>query len=214
MERNEKFVIEVLLAITLVVFLILLSFLMIAISKPVNAQTTSIVSNSYNTNSYNAQTIPTYTYTYDTYSYKKPYVVSDRDYRYHDIARTYYVDRDLRYAKDGDRYLRYYDWGKRKTVKGVLGNEIDRYEVFIENRDYVGGYFKVVFYFEDYYGRTSSYPLTRYIKPWEERNFLFKDISANDYKYARWWYEVIPRTKVPTRVYYNDYSPIKRIYVR
>jgi hypothetical protein len=72
----------------------------------------------------------------------------------------------------------------------------------------------VVFHFEDYYGRTSSSSLTRYIRPWQERDFIFRDITASDYKYARWWYEVIPQTKVPTRVYYNDYSPIRRIYVK
>jgi len=182
----------------------------------VSATEKSTISNSYNTINY-APTQPTYAHdykkSYDKYDYEKPYIVSDRDYKYHNTAKVYYVDDDLSYAKDNDRYLRYYDWGKRKTAKGVLGNDIDKYEVFVENRNYAGGYFKVVFYFEDYYGKTSSKSITRYIKPWEERDFVFRDITAADYKYARWWYDVVPQTKIPTKVYHNNYSPIKRVYV-
>lgn len=211
-----KRVIEILVWALAIVALIILVLMVTGVSS--TGKSTSTITNSYNTINY-APAQPSYAYpytkpyvvsdrdyryTYDNrYDYKKPYVVSGRDYRYRDTARVYYVDRDLRYAKDDDRYLRYYDWGKRKTTKGVLGNDIGRYEVFVGNRDYTGGYFKVVFHFEDYYGRTSSKSITRYIRPREERDFIFRDITASDYKYARWWYEVIPRTKAPTRVYYN-----------
>ena len=201
--------IEVLIWALSIIALIILIIMVTGVSS--TGKSTITITNSYNTiNSVPAQS------TY-TYNYKKPYIVSDRfsdrDYRYLDTAKIYYIDGNLRYAKDDDRYLRYYDWGKRKTIKGVLGNDVDRYEVFVENRGYAGGYFKVVFHFEDYYGRTSSKSMTRYIKPWGERDFIFRDITASDYKYARWWYEVTPQTKVPTKVYYNNHPTIKRIYV-
>lgn len=215
-----KRVIEILVWALAIVALIILILMVTGV--PSTGKSTITITDSYNTiNSVPAQSTYAYNYkkpyvvsdrdyryTYDNrYDYKKPYIVSnrfsDRDYRYPDTARIYYVDRDLRYAKDNDRYLRYYDWGKRKTIKGVLGNNVDRYEVFVENRAYSGGYFKVVFHFEDYYGRASSKSMTRYIKPWEERDFIFRDITASDYKYARWWYEVTPQTKVPTKIYYN-----------
>jgi hypothetical protein len=73
----------------------------------------------------------------------------------------------------------------------------------VENREYAGGYFKVIFYFEDYYGRRRTESITRYIPAKEERLFLFKDISPEDYEYRAWWYEVESLSKVPTRVYYN-----------
>ncbi len=224
MEKQERFVIEVLLGVILVVFLIMLIFLFTGVSG--KTQTSTVISNSYNTNTYTLPT-PSYSFYNPPYSsyrpistrssyrplatrpsyrdpYSKPYIVSDR---YSDTARLYYVKDDIRYTKSDDRYLRYQDFGQHRTVKGIFGNNIDKYEVYVRNRDYIGGYFTVRFNFEDYYGRTSSYSITHYIKPQEEKRFLFKDVSTYDYKYGGWRYEVIPRTKAPTSVYYNSYSP-------
>lgn len=212
MEKQERFVIEVLLGVILVVFLIILIFLFTGVSG--KTQTSTVISNSYNTNTYNspAPSYSSYNPSYSSYRllttrpsyrnpYSKPYIVSNPDYPY--TNKVYYVKDDIRYTKSDDRYLRYYDRSQHKTVKSILGTDIDKYEVYVKNRDYIGGYFKVRFYFEDYYGRTSSYSITNYIKPQEEKRFLFKDVSTYDYKYSGWRYEVIPRTKAPTRVYYN-----------
>ena len=204
MEKNERLTIEILLGLILVVFLVLLIFLVTGVSS----YSGTSVTNSYNT--YNTQTLPDYRYTSTRPTYTKPYIVQDRDYRYRDTAMVYYVKDDLRYTRDYDRYLRYDGFGEYKRVKGVLGNPINRYNVHVRNRDYIGGYFKVKFHFTDYYGRTSTESITRYISPRKESRFVFKDISRDKYKYYDWWYEVIPQTKAPTRVYYNTGSPIRR----
>lgn len=186
METRDRRIVEILAAITFIALLFLIVFIVIGISPP-----KSTITNSYNT--YNIYPKPQ-----TQYVSVKPYIVDRGDY-----ARIYYVRDDFRYAEPEDRYLRYYDWGDFKESRGLFGNDIERYEVYVENREYVGGYFTVIFYLEDYYGRTSSHSITNYIPAREEKLFLFKDISPDRYKYRAWWYEVKVRTKAPTRVYYN-----------
>ena len=174
-------------------FLLLIVFIVIGSSQ---AKTT--ITNSYNTYTIYSTTPQTQRLTYSTSDYYKPYIIDRGDY-----ARIYYVPSDFRYAEPYDRYSRYYEWGRLRTVDGILGNDIHRYEVYVKNREYAGGYFNVKFYFEDYYGRTKSESMTYYIPAREEKLFLFKDISPDEYKYYAWWYKVESSTKVPTRVYYN-----------
>jgi len=198
METNERRMIEILIGVVFIALLFLVVFIVIGSSQ---AKTT--ITNSYNTyNIYStpqAQYVSARPYIYTDTVYVKPYIVDRGDY-----ARVYYVPRDFRYAEPYDRYLRYYELGRLKESKGLIfGNDIHRYEVDVENREYVGGYFSVRFYFEDYYGRTKTESITHYIPAKEEKLFLFKDISPDEYKYRAWWYEVKSLTKAPTRVYYN-----------
>ena len=193
MEIKDRRIIEILAAITFIALLFLVVFIVIGSSQ---AKTT--ITNSYNT--YNIYPAPqTQRLTYPTYThYYKPYIIDRGDY-----AWIYYVPSDFRYAESYDGYLRYYECGQLKESKGTFGNDIYRYKVDVKNRGYIGGYFKVGFYFEDYYGRTRSESITHYIPAKGEKLFLFKDISPGEYKYRRWWYEVKSLTKAPTRVYYN-----------
>jgi hypothetical protein len=192
MEAEQRRIIEILAGAIFIVFLFLLIFIVIGISE--RGETT--ITNSYNTyNIYPAsqqtQLVPL-----------KPYVIDREDY-----LQVYYVPRDFRYAdvyaEPYNKYLRYHKWGQLKEVKGVFGNNIYRYEVHLTNREYVGGYFTVKFYFEDYRGRTISESITHYIPARAEKLFLLKDISSGKYKYRAWWYEVKSLTKAPTKVYYN-----------
>lgn len=228
MVNGERRVIEILVWALVVVSLIILILMVMGFSPTGKSSVT--ISNSYNTNTYpsispsyssyspySSYRSPTtryisYTSPYrsSSYSYTKPYVVSDR---YSNTGRLYYVRNDLRYTRSNDRALRYDDWGRRKVVQGIFGNDIDKYEVYVRNRGYTGGYFKVNFYFEDYYGRIRTESTSRYISPRGESRFVFKDISREKYKYRDWSYEVISQTKTPTRVYYNTYSP-RTIYAR
>ena len=192
METRDRRIIEILAGVVFIVLLFLLVFIVIGISQPKTTITNSY--NTYTIYSTAPQTQPTY-----AYSYTKPYIVDRGDY-----ARVYYVPHDFRYAEPYDKYLRYYELGRLKESKGLIfGNDIYRYEVDVKNREYVGGYFTVRFYFEDYYGRTKTESITHYIPAKEEKLFLFKDISPDKYKYRAWWYEVKSLTKAPTRVYYN-----------
>ena len=214
MTNGVSRVIEILVWALAIVSLIILILLTIGVSSTGK----STITNSYNTNTQLAPSYSSYTPSDSAYrypvtkssyrdSYSKPYIVDRYPY-----PRIYYVRDDLRYTRSYDRYLRYDDWGRRKLVKGIFGNDIDRYEVYVRNRGYTGGYFKVNFYFKDYYGRTSSDSITRYIGPRKESRFVFRDIYGDRYKHYDWSYEVISQTKVPTRVYYNTYSP-RTVYV-
>lgn len=197
METKERRIVEILAWVTFIALLFLVVFIVIGSSQ---AKTT--ITNSYNTyNIYPAQQtqdVSTRPYIYTDTVYAKPYIVDRGDY-----ARIYYVPSDFRYADSNDRYLRYYEHGRLRAVDGIFGNDINRYEVYVKNKEYTGGYFTVIFYFEDYYGREGSESITHYIPAKKEKLFLFKNISPSEYKYRAWWYEVKPRTKTPTRVYYN-----------
>ena len=180
MEPRERMLLEVVAGAVLIIFLVLASVMVVSAYK--NPETT--ITNSYNT--YN--TYPTRT----ELVYSKPYFVDRRDYR--DYSR----DNDVRYTKSDDRYLIYDDFGNFRKYKGVVGNRVNSYEVYVTNRDYVGGYFKTVFYFEDYYGNVDSESMTNYIPAREEKRFVLKDVSPSRYDYRRWWYRVTPMTKAPT----------------
>ena len=77
-----------------------------------------------------------------------------------------------------------------RIAEGLFGNDINNYEVYVQNREYAGGYFRVVFNFEDHYGNVDSNTETHYVGPREESRFVFKDISPDRYDYRRWWYEI------------------------
>lgn len=189
---NKRRLVEILIGVVFVILLVLIVFLVISYS----GNGSKIV------NSFNTYTIYNNVPAQTDYS-SKPYIIDMRDYYRRDYAQVYYIPNDLRYAEPYKKPLAYYDDAQLKTVTGALGNDIDRYEVYVKNREYVGGYFKVVFYFEDYYGKTSSQSITEYIPAREEKLFLLKDISPDRYKYRNWWYEVESLSKVPSRVYYN-----------
>ena len=202
METNERRMLEILIGAVFIVLLLLVVFIVMGSSQP---KTT--ITNSFNTytiystaqqTALQTQYVSAKPYIVDRRDYYKPYIVDRGDY-----ARIYYVPNDFRYAEPYDRYSRYYESSRLRTSKGILGNDIHRYEVYVKNREYAGGYFNVKFYFEDYYGRTRSESISHYIPAREEKLFLFKDISPDRYKYSAWWYEVKSSTKVPTRVYYN-----------
>ena len=197
METRDRRIIEILIGVVFIALLFLVVFIVIGSSQ---AKTT--ITNSFNTyNIYSApqtQYVSVKPYIYTDTVYVKPYLIDRGDY-----VKIYYVPSDFRYAEPYDRYSRYYESSRLRTSKGIINNDIHRYEVYVKNREYVGGYFNVKFYFEDYYGRTRSESITHYIPAREEKLFLFKDISPDRYKYRAWWYEIKSSTKVPTRVYYN-----------
>ncbi len=97
------------------------------------------------------------------------------------------------YKKD---YLDYDYHACKKTLKGILGNSIEHYIVYVRNQDYKPGYFKVKYYFTDYYGNTKTETMTYYIKPKQGKEFIYKNIYKDKYKFHDWDYEVISRTSV------------------
>jgi len=192
---------EIIIAVVFVVFLVLGSIVVINAAGGSSTETETTIENSFNTYNYNIPAQAQYT----TLT-AKPYFIDDgshiRVYRnYPDYDGSYYLD-DAKYVdnrkdfSDDKRYLRYSSDSELRVVDGLFGNDINRYEVRVFNRDYVGGNFKVVFFFEDYYGLVSSETMTYYVPAREEKLFLIKDISPERYDYKRWWYHVNPITKV------------------
>ena len=122
------------------------------------------------------------------------------------------MDKDFRYVKESASYLRHDDKAYHSQTKGILGSNIHSYEVYVRNREYAGGYFTVRFYFEDYYGNINTEKITYYVKAHSEKRFAFKDVSAHPQENHKWWYEVVPESKVPTKTYYSNEGPYARIY--
>ena len=98
----------------------------------------------------------------------------------------------------------YDDSSRFRRSEGIIGNDIDNYEVYVRNEEFKGGYFEVTFYFEDHYGETSRSSVTHYIPAREEKKFFYKDISPQRYKYRDWWYEVKSLSKVPSKGDYDN----------
>ena len=187
MISNERRVIEIAAGVLFIVLLLLFVFLIISVAESNKV----VITDSYNTyNIYSSpHTIPL--------SGAKPYIIDEGTY-----AKTYYLDEGKRYTDYYSKPLRYDYWGELRTVNGIFG-PIDKYEVYVTNKDYIGGWFKVRYYFEDYYGRTKTEYVSYYLEPQEQKLFLFRDISPSNYKYRSWRYEVIPQTDAPVKVYYN-----------
>ena len=224
MEPRDRKLLEIIVAVIFIILLVLSSVLIVGAYG--NPKTT--ITNSYNTYTYNydrSGAVPSYSYPRINLVDTKPYIVDrygdyykydnvkvyysnrPRTYYFDDYDYNYYDDKDRydtrRYKpkKSDDRYLRYDDAGNFKTYKGIVGNNVNNYEVYVRNRDYVGGYFKTIFYFEDYYGNVNSKSMTHYIPAQEEKKFVLKDVSPSRYDYRRWWYDVVPPTKIPQKNY-------------
>jgi hypothetical protein len=176
MEYKERFVLEIIAGVIFLAFLVLGSIVIINASEG----TEITIKDSYNT--YNINTEPVMA---SSGSYLKPYIVDRGDY-----ARVYYIDDKSRVTTSDKRYLEYNSRSEYGRVKGIFGNYIDRYDVYVENEAYTGRYFKVTFNFEDYYGKIDEESMTYYIKPMEEKRFTFKDVTPSGYEHKRWWYEV------------------------
>ena len=186
--QNEK-IKELFLGLTLVIFLILLSVLVISISdNSYSKKQNNIISNSYNINSYNTISQPSSQY-YGN--------------------RIYTTNKGVRYLKQSNsysktKYLRFSGNAYQTRTKGIFGNDINKYSVYVKNQDYKGGHFTVRYYFKDYYGNVKTERITHYISQRESKIFLLKDISPKEYSRVSWNYEIISHSKKPTKIYYNS----------
>lgn len=169
MEINEKRVTEIFLATILVLLLIVIIFLFT--SQSTTGKSLSTISNSYNTYYINQDS--------QTQEYYKPY------------DSIYSLESDL----DQKRYLQFKSRSDLIREDRLFGEDIQKYIVYVRNKEYKGGYFTVKFYFEDYYGKETTQSITHYIKPYEEKAFYYKDLYADRYEHYKTYYKVIPITK-------------------
>lgn len=160
--ENQERIVELLLGL-IFVSLLLISVIFVLVYDEHEKKT--IISTSYNTNNYNN------------------YLVEK------ETVKPIYVQREYLEKKD---FLDYSSYGKHFKKKDFVGSYVDEFRIYVTNEDFQNGYFKVIFYFEDYYGEEDSESVTHYIKAGEESEFRFKDIQFERYKYSDWRYEVIP----------------------
>ena len=73
----------------------------------------------------------------------------------------------------------------------MFGNKIENYIVRVRNPNPVGGYYTVRFYFEDYYGNDRTESITKYLGPYEQKEFSYKDVNADRFKNYYWDYDII-----------------------
>lgn len=159
-------ILEAFLGLILIILLVIMIFLFTSINSATGSTTT--ITNSFNTNNY-----------YNPYTYP-----TIKHYPFY--TKTYYKK----------NYLDYDCHAYKKTLKGILGNNIEHYIVYVRNQDYKPGYFRVNYYFTDYYGDTKTETMTYYIKPKQAKEFIYKNIYEDKYKFHDWNYEVISRTSV------------------
>jgi len=176
MEKQEQRILEALLGVILIILLVIMIFLFTLPSGFISSSTeetssgavsTTTITDSFNTNNY-----------YNTQQkYSPSYAKAD-------------------YTETNYNYLDYNYDAYKKTVKGVLGNDVENYIVYVKNQDYKPGYFRVNYYFTDYYGNIKTETITYYIKAKESKKFIYKNIYKDKYRFYDWNYDVTSRTKI------------------
>lgn len=189
MEQKERMLLEIVVAAVFVIFLVALSIIVVNAFEGSSVE----VKNSYNTYNINVNQ-----QTDRNLANVKPYIVDAGTFE-----KVYYLSSDGKYLRDSDRNLMYSDFAETNSYRGIFDNRVDDYRVYVRNRDDVGGYFKVTYYFDDYYGETQSGINTKYIPAGKEATFSVKDVSPRDFKYGSWHYKVESMTKSKTQIYYN-----------
>jgi hypothetical protein len=101
------------------------------------------------------------------------------------------VPYDTSYYEEYSRDVDYSSRSSTERVEGLLGNDIDKYTVYIENEEHEPRYFQVRFIFEDYYGEEHSYLISKYVMAGKVEEFVYKDIYADRDKHHRFRYKVL-----------------------
>lgn len=174
MEINDKKVVEILVAATLIVLLLILVFVVVGTQGSSKSTTSNvIISNSFNTVVNNENSV--------------------RDVR-DSYGDAYYNDK-YNSCTEETRALPFSSSKEHRVVTTVLGNNVDRYYVYVKNLGYEGGYFTVKFYFEDHYGEQDISSLTKYIEPKEQKSFIFQNVYEGKYQVTSWSYKVISESE-------------------
>jgi len=191
MEARDRTVIELFLGLIFIVFLAMVVLFVLYMpgqkqtgvytvqpsSPQVTGAVTNIVSNSYNniTNNIIYQTTTQTT----GYSYRNV----DYDFSNHHS--------DNNYNDYSDEFLDYSSHGQHTREKNYFNNYKDEFDVYVVNKGYNGGYFKVEFNFCDYYDHCFSRIIQKYVPAKEEVKFVYLDVQSEQYKYYSWEYQVI-----------------------
>ena len=182
------------------VFVVLLILVSIIIINNNSDDSPTTVINSYNNYTYVYDNAQNYAYLDD---YRNDFILTRTS-----TGKPYFVD-----DYDSKRYLRYDSWAKYENVDGIF-SDVPTYTVFVENREYTGGYFKVTFFFKDYYGNTVGKTMMKYIGPEETGKFVMKKPYSQRTKHMSWSYDVnsITKISVDNERYLKEMPHRSRIY--
>jgi hypothetical protein len=115
-------------------------------------------------------------------------VYKNRDYWDEDYNERYNDDKDIFGNNRGE--LEYSSYSRHLKEKDTFGSYIEQYNVYVKNTDSVGGYFEVMFNFEDCYGEKYTEALTKYIKPRETMKFNYMDMWYKEKDICNWDYSI------------------------
>jgi len=168
---------------------------------------TSQTFNKYPTRNYNYQrntyrNYPNLNYNYRTSQTFNKYPTRNYNYQrntyrnYPNLNYNYRTTQTFKRAPTRSyNYLRYTSTGNYERYSGFFGNEINEYKVYVRNRERKGGYFTTRFYLTDYYGKTRSESVTHYLKPNEERRFVYKNVYSDGREYKSRNYKIVSHTR-------------------
>jgi len=182
MEKERLIEIIVGLMFIILLFIMVLFFINISSTHQSQKAPTTIINSFNNYNNREEFTPPLY---------KKPVL----DYK----TGAYY------YINEAEKTLKYTSRAGHYRTERIFTDGLNNYEVYVKNREYNGGYFTVRFYLKDHYGKTRTETKTYYIKPREEKRFIYHHLNSEGKKYKYWKYEVISHTKIPKKTYELDY---------
>ena len=137
-------------------------------SKKTNSQELNVVNNYYN--KYN-------------YDYQEKTASENVVYKYDNRQHVVYKDKNEYFEGDFSSY------GKHEKKKDAF-NYIDEYSVYVMNKDNVGKYFQVIFYFWDSSNIDDTESVERYIRAGETKKILLRDVHLERENYEKWSYDV------------------------
>lgn len=198
--ENER-IIEIFLGVILIailglgIILVMMNSNQITTSSGAKGTPTYNYYNEYTTNNY--QNPPT-TLTsqgrvvYDSSPYRR--IIYREDYK----NREYWNDNWDGWNDNEDEKweeLDYSYFGKTVKREGVFGNDVYEFQVYVKNKDSVGGYFRVVYSFEDCSGREFKESITKYIRAGEREKLVYTEVVGFEKEICDWDYKVVPDTK-------------------
>jgi len=108
--------------------------------------------------------------------------------------------------------LSYSDFSNSYVKEGMFDEEIQVYEVKLENTGCKGGYFTVIFHFKTLCGEEKEESIRKYILYNKEVNFVYKNIKGDRDKISSWSYEVVSETETCSN--YFEYTSSKERLVK
>lgn len=91
--------------------------------------------------------------------------------------------------------ISYSDSSRNYIKEGIFGEEIQVYEVNLENTGCKGGYFKIIFSFTTLCGDEKEETIREYVPYGKEKSFVYKNLRGDRDKIASWNYKVISETE-------------------